>query len=387
MAFGRQIATACSVVLGLVLGASAAGAQDYSGFVGNYRHDRQGDLPQIDVTLFACDGYLCADGSTDSSQWKAACTASGPRAQCNIAGRRNADGLSYEGTSEFQQQADGLLFQFDVVYEDGRRFHQSLPLTLLRSAASVDRPSPTVGAQLAEEAAGEAVPRADPATTYTAPPPVQAGDEMVVIESGPRPTPGAVSPSGLGRAAATIDPAAELGLVKVARPEGVPPGVRVFRHPSGRGIAFAGTVGARRDDWRWATARDGQVPAGAFPAARHLAGPAFICRAPHRGGVHPGYLPPGGTACHIVSGGRHYRMKTYAVLTGGEGDFVWQRSQSAAPPLDGVVGCESNGESYLICRSMIGGVELIGKLENGFCRIGMEGREETASSYDILVGQ
>ena len=80
-------------------------------------------------------------------------------------------------------------------------------------------------------------------------------------------------------------------------------------------------------------------------------------------------------------------MKTHAVLTGENDDFAWQRSQSASAPSDGVVGGESGGETYLICRSMVGGVELIGKLENGFCRIGFEGREETASSYEILVGQ
>jgi hypothetical protein len=391
MAFGRQFVTVFSVALSLALAASTVVAQDYSGFVGSYRHDRQGDLPQIDVTLFPCDGYLCADGATDSSQWKAACIAAGSRAQCNIAGRRSVDGLSYEGTSEFQQQGDGLLFQFNVVYENGRRFNQSLPLARVVSTAPLARPSPTVGTRQADEVAGETLPRANLDATYAAPQPTlgpsQGENETVIIESDPRPTAGAVAPSGLGRAAATINPAAELGLVKVKRPEGVPPGVRVFRHPSGRGIAFAGTVGARRDDWRWATARDGQIPAGAYPAARHLAGPAYVCRAPHRGGIHPGYLPPGGTACHIVSGGRHYRMKTYAVLTGGSDDFAWQRSQSATAPADGVLGSESGGETYLICRSMVGGVELIGKLENGVCRIGFEGREETASSYEILVGQ
>ncbi|MDA0704892.1 MAG: hypothetical protein O3A96_16890, partial [Proteobacteria bacterium] len=204
MAFGRQFVKVFSVALGLALGASTVMAQDYSGFVGKYRHDRQGDLPQIDVTLFPCDGYLCADGATDSSQWKAACTAAGSRAQCNIAGRRSADGLSYEGTSEFQQQGDGLIFQFNVVYEDGRRFNQSLPLSRVFSAAPLARPSPTFGARLADEVAGETSPRANPAATYMAqqpiPAPNQSGDETVVIESGPRPTAGAVAPSGLGRA-------------------------------------------------------------------------------------------------------------------------------------------------------------------------------------------
>ncbi|MBT6119778.1 MAG: hypothetical protein HOH66_18095, partial [Rhodospirillaceae bacterium] len=154
MAFCRHFAAACSMALALGLGVSAASAQDYSGFVGNYRHDRQGDLPQVDVKLFSCDGYLCADGSTDSSQWKAACTAEGPRAQCNIAGRRVSDGASYQGTSEFQRQGDGLLFLFDVVYDDGRRFSQSLPLARVAAGAGTARPGPAIGAQLAEEAAG-----------------------------------------------------------------------------------------------------------------------------------------------------------------------------------------------------------------------------------------
>ena len=379
MAFGRYFAIACPLALGFCLAAPMALAQGNESFLGEYRHERQGDLPQVEVTLFDCDGYLCADGTTDSSQWKAACTTAAARAHCNIAGRRSSDGMHYEGTSDFEQQGNGLLFLFEVVYEDGRRFRQSVPLARIAAGAPAAQPSTDVGAQIAEEAASETPPP-------TARPAAEA-EETVIIESGARPTPGAVSPSGLGRAAAPSDLTAELGLVQVERPADIPPGVRVYRHPSGRGIAFSGTIGARRDDWRWVTARDGEVPPGAFVAVNDPAGPAYICRAPNRGGVHPGYLPPGGTACHIASAGRHYRMKTYAVLTGGAGDFVWQRSQNAAAPANGVVGGESGGIAYQICRATIAGVVLMGKLEGGFCRIGQEGREEAASSYEVLVGQ
>ena len=42
--------------------------------------------------------------------------------------------------------------------------------------------------------------------------------------------------------------------------------------------------------------------------------PLYICRAPFQGGLHPGKIRSGWTACHISWGGTEHAISTYDVL-------------------------------------------------------------------------
>ena len=81
--------------------------------------------------------------------------------------------------------------------------------------------------------------------------------------------------------------------------------------------------------YRWVRARHGRVPDFAIVAGRESDGRSlFVCRAQHRGGVHPGKVRSGFRGCNIEWGGGEHAIPVYEVLVS-----AWQQEGSSAPPM------------------------------------------------------
>ena len=66
----------------------------------------------------------------------------------------------------------------------------------------------------------------------------------------------------------------------------------------------------------WTEASGGHVPDGAIIGGREADGQVlFICRAKHKGGVHPGKIRAEFKGCNIPYGGREHTIRQYEVLT------------------------------------------------------------------------
>ena len=67
---------------------------------------------------------------------------------------------------------------------------------------------------------------------------------------------------------------------------------------------------------RWVPGQNGQIPPRAVQAGQEADGrPLYVCRAPFRGGVHPGKIGPSTGSCNIGFGGTELTLTPYDVLT------------------------------------------------------------------------
>lgn len=164
------------------------------------------------------------------------------------------------------------------------------------------------------------------------------------------------------------------------------PDTIVERDPSGRGIGFSGTIGGRSDDWRWVRARRGEVPEGAFVAGFEPGANHYVCRAPYKGGLHPGYLIAGESACAINHQGREIRAKAYGVLTGTPEDFVWVATAGGAAPEGAIAGGKMGTQPFYVCRAVIAEeFDYPGKLTQRGCEVARDGVEYAMPTYEVLV--
>jgi hypothetical protein len=160
----------------------------------------------------------------------------------------------------------------------------------------------------------------------------------------------------------------------------------VVADPSGRGIGFSGTIGGRSDDWRWLRARRGAVPEGAFVAGFEPGADHYVCRAPYKDGIHPGYLIVGERACAINHQGREIRAAAYDVLTGTAEDYTWVEAAGGAVPEGALVGGQMPGQPFYVCRAVIEEeFDYPGKLTQRGCEVARDGVEHTVGTYEVLV--
>ena len=166
----------------------------------------------------------------------------------------------------------------------------------------------------------------------------------------------------------------------------IAPETIVERDPSGRGIGFSGTIGGRSDYWRWVRARRGEVPGGAFVAGFEPGANHYVCNAPYKDGILPGYLIAGEDACAMSHAGREIRAKAYAVLTGTDEDYAWVAASGGFVPAGAIPGGKMRGQRFFVCRAVIAEeFDYPGKLTQRGCQVARDGVEYVMPRYEALV--
>jgi len=142
--------------------------------------------------------------------------------------------------------------------------------------------------------------------------------------------------------------------------------------------------GAAQQGGTWVGARNGQVPSGAIAGGSERGRTLYICRAPYRGGLHPGKLV--GRNCNIGWGGKEVTLSTYEVLVrrGGPGPN-WAAARNGQVPGGAVRGGGEGGRTLYVCRARYSGGIHPGKLVGRNCNIGWGGKEIALSSYEVAI--
>jgi ribosomal protein S14 len=158
------------------------------------------------------------------------------------------------------------------------------------------------------------------------------------------------------------------------QPPGVPsaPNVPPSWPPAARPPLPGGQAGLN-----WTPAFGGALPNDAVIAGLADGQPLAVCRAPFRGGVHPGKVVAG--HCNIGWGGKEESVRPYEVLHGAA---QW------GPPRAGyagaVVGGQSDGTPLPVCRANFRGATHPGKVVGNQCNIGWGGKEEAVRRFEVL---
>lgn len=137
----------------------------------------------------------------------------------------------------------------------------------------------------------------------------------------------------------------------------------------------------------WVTVESGQIPPNALVAGQSSDNqPAYVCRAQHEGGIHPGMINPSG-ACDIAYQGGLFSNSNYEVLVGN--GYSWVANYNGEIPFDAFpAGTESQGEILYICRGDVDSRWHSGKISqsNSGCSVPYAGKELNAPWYEVLVG-
>ena len=111
-------------------------------------------------------------------------------------------------------------------------------------------------------------------------------------------------------------------------------------------------------------------------------GTSMVCRAHHVNGVHPGHLEPGG--CSIGWGGREFVEPEYEALIGPQ-KTRWRKARLGSVPPGALPGGGENGYDLSICRAMVEGRVIAGKVVGNCCSVGYGGAEVGIIDYEVLV--
>lgn len=141
------------------------------------------------------------------------------------------------------------------------------------------------------------------------------------------------------------------------------------------------------ETYRWETASNGQVPAGAVPHGYEENGePLWVCRVRMHGGVHPGKVRPGLGMAGVAWGGGEVGCPEYEVLMDRG---VWGIASGGEVPADAYpAGREGSGEPLYVVRAALGAGNLhLGKLrrEFGAANIGYGNEEHKIHAYEVLL--
>jgi len=124
------------------------------------------------------------------------------------------------------------------------------------------------------------------------------------------------------------------------------------------------------------------LPAGALAGGSERGTPLYVCRAPYKGGLHPGKVVGG--RCNITYGGEEVRLDDYQVLV-GEG--YWAKRGATGAYVAGMEG----GRGLYLCRAHYiepdSGRDLgvhPGKVVAGRCNIGYGGREVRIEDFEYF---
>jgi hypothetical protein len=136
---------------------------------------------------------------------------------------------------------------------------------------------------------------------------------------------------------------------------------------------------------RWAAARDGRVPAGAFPAGHQSGQQLYLCRGFWNGDLIAGKLDTVMRGCFIPHGGVERRQQNYDGAIGNNFSWVNFSRSWAIPNRAFLVGHTANREATFACRTWHDGHLLPGKVHRNWCYVANASREHRYENYAILV--
>jgi hypothetical protein len=109
---------------------------------------------------------------------------------------------------------------------------------------------------------------------------------------------------------------------------------------------------------------------------------SMVCRAQHDAGVTPGYLAADG--CHIGWGNHELIKAEFEVLMGPQ-QPLWAPGRNGGVPPHSLPGGFENGYDLPICRAIVDGHHLAGKVVSQCCSVGLENEEKCSTEYDVLL--
>lgn len=109
----------------------------------------------------------------------------------------------------------------------------------------------------------------------------------------------------------------------------------------------------------------------------------FVCRAPFRGGMHPGKLFNG--SCNISWGGTEVVKHHYEVLVSYQ-PVSWIESGHGSIPHHAIAGGSEGHRPLFICQAEYMNGMHVGKVIGRNCNFGWGGREVMLPYYNVLVG-
>lgn len=143
-----------------------------------------------------------------------------------------------------------------------------------------------------------------------------------------------------------------------------------------------------RVDWHeWVGASGGTVPPRSFVGGEENGRSLYVCRARHRGGLHPGKLV--GPNCNVAFNGNEILVRDYEVLSierPAPPEPTWVRGSQGSVPKDAFVAGSERKTTFHLCRASHHGGVHPGKLVGQNCNIGWGGKEVLLSRYEILTG-
>jgi uncharacterized protein DUF3421 len=130
----------------------------------------------------------------------------------------------------------------------------------------------------------------------------------------------------------------------------------------------------------WTAYQSGTLPANTVYAANTAA----VCRAHYQGGVHPGRVAGGN--CNIGYGGREWGIGGSEVLVAAASKVAWVAPPAPGrmPPQAVVAGLEG-ARPLVVCRAAYQDAVYAGKVVDGYCNVGLAGKELTLRPYEVLV--
>ncbi len=175
-----------------------------------------------------------------------------------------------------------------------------------------------------------------------------------------------------------------LALCRAAHQGGTHPGKVVqrrcnFGYGGAEVVSETFSVLIDRGRARWVEAPRGRISDDAVIGGREDGRDLPICRAPYRGGVHPGKVVDG--RCNIGWGGEEFAIQGFEVLAIGP---HWVRGEGNLP-LGLAIGGQEDGRALPICRASHRRGMHPGKLVAGRCNFGWGGREIASQSYEVLI--
>lgn len=148
-----------------------------------------------------------------------------------------------------------------------------------------------------------------------------------------------------------------------------------------KGVRFKeGERSKRHQPFYWET-YTGEIPPhaviGGYENGRNL----YICQASYRHGLHPGKIVD--EYCHITYAGRDIPQTTFRILVGK--GLHWVRNYPGEVLTGRVSGGHEHGSPLFICQARMGKSMYPGKIVDGACHIGFDGREIEKRDYRVLI--
>jgi len=135
----------------------------------------------------------------------------------------------------------------------------------------------------------------------------------------------------------------------------------------------------------WISMRIGApIPSNAVVSGGQSRPPAtlFVCRAPFRGGLHPGKLYHG--KCNIGWGGNEISLSHYEVLI-SRAPLRWLPANHGRIPPGAIEGGYQQNGPLFICQADYNGGRHSGKIVGQNCNFGWDGNEISIPYYNVLV--